>query len=155
MEYRLANLKELNQLAVMRWELWLEDGEDPTQQERPEFLTEFITWLEPRLFASWFVWCAVEDGVVVSHIYIQRLEKLPKPSAPVDSFGYVTSVYTNPAYRNQGVGSELLKRVAGWALETNLEFLILWPSETSTAFWTRAGFSKNESLLLKIRPYLN
>ncbi len=155
MDYRLAKLEELPQLARMRWALWLEDGQAPAQQDQRVFMESFVAWLEPRFLSSWFVWCAVDDDAVVSHIYIQRIEKLPKPSAPEDAFGYLTNVYTKPAFRNRGIGAALLQHVAPWALAANLEFLVLWPSETSTPFWTRAGFSDNASLLREIRPYLN
>lgn len=155
MQYRLAKPEELPQLAAMRWALWLEDGDAPALQERDDFLQTFVAWLKPRLSSSWFVWCALDDGVIVSHIYIQRIEKLPKPSAPQDAYGYVTSVYTKPEYRNRGLGAELLDEVQRWALSVDLEFLVLWPSEASTRFWTRAGFTDNESLLHEIRPYIN
>ena len=147
MEFRLAQSADLDQLARLRWQLWVEDGQDPAQLEQAKFSHEFATWLEQRLSSDWFVWCAIEGEVIVSHIYIQRIQKLPKPSAPLDAFGYVTSVFTQPDYRNKGIGSELLGFVKSWALASNLEFLVLWPSEKSVPFWHRADFSHNESLL--------
>lgn len=155
MEYRLAKHDELEQLAHLRWAMWEEDGEDPAQLEQATFVAEFVRWLEQRLGDNWFAFCAIENGEVVSQIYIQRIEKAPKPSAPVDAFGYVTAVYTKRGYRNKGVGKELLRIAREWARSADLEFLVLWPSERSVSFWGRSGFAEGESLVREIRPYVN
>lgn len=155
MNFRLADSEEVQQLAYMRWDFWLEDGQDPPQSSRADFVECFSDWLLNRNGRNWFVWCALDNDTIVSHIYVQRVEKLPKPSATDDAFGYVTNVYTRPEYRSQGIGAELLGCVKTWALQNNLEFLVLWPSAESIPFWHRAEFSENESLLSKIRPYVN
>ena len=156
MHYRLAKLDDLPQLASLRWSQWLEDGEDPALQQRDQFVEQFSAWMAPKLDSSWYLWCAFAQQTLVANIYIQRIEKLPKPSAPAtDAFGYVTGVYTRAEHRNQGIGAALMGQVGAWALETNLEFLVLWPSTASVPFWTRAGFSANESLLHRVRAYIN
>ena len=155
MEYRLATTLDSFQLADCRWAYWLEDGVDPAAQDQDTFFEDFEKWLTARMNVTWFVWCAIENGTVVSHVYIQRIEKLPKPSAPVDQFGYVTNVYTRPGYRSKGIGTVLVNHVKAWALETDLEFLVLWPSEDSIPFWKRSDFASTDALSSEIRPYIN
>ena len=68
-------------------------------------------------------------------------------------FGYVTNVYTRPAYRNQGIGTQLMSNVTAWAKQQNFENLIVWPSERSVPFYGRAGFVEDvEALSFEIRP---
>ena len=155
MEFRLAKHSDLNQLAHMRWEYWAEGGSDPQQQDQEGFVKGFVENLANQLNGNWYVWCAVEDEIILSHVYVQRVQKIPKPSAPADAFGYVTNVYTRPQHRNTGIGAQVMKRVKAWALEADLEFLVLWPSESSIPFWHRIGFAADDPLVLEIRPYVN
>ena len=155
MKFRLAEKGDLNQLAQMRWDYWVEGGSDPAKQERAAFTTSFVERLATKLNVDWFVWCAVEDGKILSHIYIQRIQKVPKPSAPADAFGYVSNVYTKPPHRNAGIGSKVMKHAKAWASATDLEFLILWPSKESIPFWQRADFAEDDPLVFEVRPYIN
>jgi GNAT superfamily N-acetyltransferase len=87
-----------------------------------------------------------------SHIYIQRVAKIPKPGKVRDAFGYVTNVYTKPPYRGRGMGAALLQRVKDWAQADDLEFLVVWPSEASGRFYERAGFKSTEAVEYSVRP---
>ena len=81
--------------------------------------------------------------------------KMPKPNRLHDTFGYVTNVYTRPAYRNQGIGSELMRHVIEWAGGLDMENLLVWPSERSIPFYERAGFSADEeAMALNLRDYI-
>jgi GNAT superfamily N-acetyltransferase len=95
------------------------------------------------------------DGDIASQVFVQRITKVPKPSKLHDAFGYVSNVYTKPAYRGQGIGSNLLARVKTWAKEQDFEFLIAWPSEASVRFYERAGFGATEAVEYSVRPYVN
>jgi ribosomal protein S18 acetylase RimI-like enzyme len=80
---------------------------------------------------------------------------VPKPNKLNDVLGYVTNVYTRPAYRGQGIGTQLMTHVLAWAREQDLESLIVWPSETSVGFYERAGFRGSPDMLeYGVRPYV-
>lgn len=103
----------------------------------------------------WTYWVAADDATIVSHIFIQHIPKVPKPNRLDDALGYVTNVYTRPAYRNRGIGTQLMARVLGWAAEQDLESLIVWPSEASVPFYVRAGFQGSTDMLeYLVRPYV-
>jgi len=103
----------------------------------------------------WTYWVAQQDTQIVSHIYIQRVPKVPKPNKLDDALGYVTNVFTRPAYRGQGIGTQLMIHVLRWASEQDLESLIAWPSETSVRFYERAGFRGSPDMLeYAVRPYV-
>ena len=155
MKFRLAEPPDLSQLACMRWEYWVEDGSHQAQQSKEDFVDSFVKAFTKSLSRDWYIWCAVQDDLILSHVYIQRIQKVPKPSAPMDAFGYVTNVYTRPSQRGKGIGSNVMKHVKAWAHEEDLEFLVLWPSQASIPFWNEMGFSVDAPLVHEIRPYVN
>src|SRR3712207_8062862 len=46
---------------------------------------------------------------IVSHIFIHKIDMIPRPCKIHDQFGYITNNYTKPDYRNKGIGSELIR----------------------------------------------
>lgn len=153
---RQATLDDVAQLAEMRWEFRMEETAGAPPAEKELFLAECRAFMLAGFTSGvWTCWLAEADGWIVSHIFVQRIDKIPKPSQIRDRFGYLTNVYTRPAYRNHGIGSALLGRVKAWARDEDYEFLITWPSEASGRFYERAGFEgKNESLACELRPYV-
>lgn len=147
-EYRQATEADLQRLAEMRWEFDQEEGRAPLLS-RSEFIVQCSEFMRRGLRSgSWTYWVAV-SGEILSHIFVEKVPKLPRPSAPPGAWGYVTNVHTLPEWRNRGVGSELLRRVVQWAEAERLELLIVWPSERSVGFYECAGFrTENEVLEL-------
>ena len=79
---------------------------------------------------------------------------MPRPCKIQDQFGYITNNYTKPAYRNKGIGSELMRSVKRWARDEDLELLIVYPSEEAVKFYERTGFcADNDVMELKLREY--
>ena len=154
-EYRLATEADTETLARIRWDAWLEHGQDPAEVDQATFVAECGEILKQRLLSrQWTYWLATLEGEIISQIFIQRIAKVPKPSKLQDAYGYVTNVYTLPPYRGQGIGSRLLAQVKAWAREQDLEFLILWPAEESIPFYERAGFAPGEAVEYPVRPYV-
>ena len=155
-EFRIAEEKDLNQLAQMRYEYWLEDGHENAERDKGNFIKKCEAFLREGLITKqWTYWIAIINGEIVSNIFVQRVIKVPKPSKLNDTFGYVTNVYTKPLYRDQGIGANLLINVQKWAKDQDLEFLISWPSEDSIRFYQRAGFLSTEAMEYSVRPYVN
>ncbi len=148
MQFRTALPTDIPTLAALRWDFRTESPHARPTYPRDDFMTACTAFLE-RVLAGplWVVWLAEEDGQIVSHIYIHIIEKVPNPRSLRPRFGYVTNVYTRPAYRNQGVGAQLMQRVKAWAEEQDLEMLVLWPSRRSVPFYQRAGFVRPDDVL--------
>jgi GNAT superfamily N-acetyltransferase len=154
--YRMAAETDVDELARMRWDFRLEEAPGATRHDQATFLQACTAFLRQGLAEQcWTYWIAQEDAQIVSHIYIQRIPKVPKPNKLDDALGYVTNVYTRPAYRGQGIGTQLMAYVLQWAREQDLESLIVWPSETSIRFYERAGFRGSPDMLeYAVRPYV-
>lgn len=141
MYVREAELKDIESLVAMRWEFTLEH--QPEMSDDFEFFAaECRTFLEEAIRGErWYIWIAEVEGVIASHIYIQLIDKVPRPGRVTYPFAYMSNVYTDSDYRSQGIGGELLKTIREWAAANKFEFIIVWPSEKSRAFYARNGYS--------------
>jgi GNAT superfamily N-acetyltransferase len=143
MDFRLATKQDIEPLIKMRWDFTLEDypemGEGVAYHS---FETECREFLEISLNSGrWFIWIVEERGEIISHIYIELIQKVPRPGRVTHPFAYMTNVYTKPEYRGKGVGKRLISTVNSWAHENQFEFIIVWPSETSIEFYGKNGYS--------------
>jgi GNAT superfamily N-acetyltransferase len=154
--YRMAIEADVDELARMRWDFRLEEAPGATIHDQATFVDACTAFLRQGLAERrWTYWIAQQETQIVSHIYIQRVPKVPKPNKLDDALGYVTNVYTRPTYRGQGIGTQLMIHVLQWAREHDLESLIVWPSETSVGFYKRAGFRGSPDMLeYSVRPYV-
>jgi GNAT superfamily N-acetyltransferase len=154
--YRMAAEPDIGVLAQMRWDFRLEEAPATPRHDLVAFLAACSSFLRQGLAEQrWTYWVAQQDALIVSHIFIQRIAKVPKPNRIDDALGYVTNVYTRPAYRGQGIGTQLMAHVLQWASEQDLESLIVWPSEMSVPFYQRAGFQASLDMMeYAVRPYV-
>ena len=157
-QYHLAVEEDLPQLAQLRWdfrsELHPPQGVIPRKPPLPQevFLQACTDFLRNGLASGcWFFWVAEEDGQIISQVCIQVIAKVPRPNDLNPRMGYVTNVYTRPAYRNQGIGAELMRRTTDWARSVGLESLFLWPAKDREAFYQRAGFNPSHALEIELR----
>ena len=143
MKIRLAEKKDIAQLIKMRWDFTIEHDEtkkivetsyEKFEQECELFLKEAIRG------NTWFIWVAEEEGVIVSHIYIELIQKVPRPGRVTYPFAYMTNVYTLPEFRSQGIGSQLLTKIHEWIKENQYEFIIVWPSDDSINYYKKNGY---------------
>ena len=138
--YRLADEKDTDRLAELRWEF--RDGESPLDPAGKEaFLRTCSDFLKGAFDKEYTCWVAVENEIIISHIYVVAVPKVPKPDKLDGIWGYVTAVYTVPEHRNKGIGSALMEKAKEWSRAQGLEHLIVWPSERSIPFYERAGFN--------------
>jgi ribosomal protein S18 acetylase RimI-like enzyme len=169
-EYRTATAADLAQLAQMRWDFRTGPEEEPPAVSRDEFMEACEAFLAQGLArGDWVYWIAVDgdqivadeepivadeelivadeepivadEELIVGHIFLHLFRSVPKPFQLESRYGYMTNVYIRPAYRNQGIGGELMRHVQAWAAERQVPFMIVSPSDESVPFYRRAGFT--------------
>ncbi len=148
MIYRQATRRDAPALAQMRWDFTAEDDFISAAATIEDFTDCFGQFLDYALSSGrWCIWVAEDNGQLVSHIFLQAIEKVPRPGREERQFGWVTNVFTIPAYRNKGVGSQLMERAADWCKARNLELMVVWPTQQSVPYYQRAGFEYPIQLL--------
>jgi len=131
----------------MRWDFRVEHGIAASSVQQEEFLPIIKQFLTEAIDdPAWTIWVVDLDGLIIAHIFCQRIKKMPRPENIHPEFGYVTNVYTRPTYRKLKVGSRLLRHVQAWANEEKLEMLVLWPSTKAIPFYEREGFLLSGSM---------
>lgn len=147
---RLATLDDLDELVQMRWDFSTEDYGDSNVsfEEFHQTCSEFL--IQAIIRGNWYIWVAEFDRKIVAHMYLQLIYKVPRPGKTRDPYyGYVTNVYTLPAYRTQGIGAKIHLAMENWSKENEVEFLIVWPSSTSVQFYAKNGFARCEEAMEK------
>ena len=141
MTIRFAEVKDIEQLIKMRWDFTIEYEESKKEASYVHFKKECHAFLSSAINSGcWFIWVAEENDKIISHIYIELIEKVPRPGRVTYPFAYMTNVYTVPEYRGKGIGSEVLCEINKWIKENNYEFVIVWPSEDSIQYYERNGY---------------
>jgi GNAT superfamily N-acetyltransferase len=147
---RLATIEDIPELVQMRWDFSEDERSSSTVifEEFNQICSEFL--IKAIQGGDWFIWVAEIEEQIISHMYLQLIHKVPRPGkSPNPHFGYVTNIYTRPAYRRQGVGSKIHIAIEQWSKENDVEFLILWPSPPSVPFYSRNGFLHCEEAMEK------
>ena len=142
---RKATPQDIPQLAELRWDFRAEHDKIGDQALKAEFVAACSRFLANALDSGrWTIWVTDLDGLILCNIYVERVDKVPRPGRLEGALGYVTNVFTRPAWRRQGIGSALLQHVQKWAgEEASLELLVLWSAHDSVEFYRRAGFTTN------------
>lgn len=153
-DYRIAADHELTQIADLRWRLHVSDEPVNDRDTYERFIAEFMALHEAEWKSSEVThWVAADGTRVVAVMSVIIVRKLPRPGNLHGRWGYLANSYALPEVRNAGVGSQLLEAIKAWAIEQNLELLVVWPSEMAYPFYERAGFERHpDPVVLRLAP---
>jgi GNAT superfamily N-acetyltransferase len=145
---RQAGASDLAMIARLRRE-WVheQDGD----RGDPGFEDRFAAWFE-RESSRRITWLAEVDGRPVGMMNLAVFDRMPQPGRPAGRWGYLGNAFVLAAYRNQGIGGQLLDAVLSHARGCGFARVVLSPSARSVPFYRRAGFAPAESLLLWTPP---
>jgi GNAT superfamily N-acetyltransferase len=143
---RSATVEDARMLAVLRYRFRAETGQ-PVESEEA-FVARAAPWLARRLErASWRAWVALDAaGIIVGHVFIQFVEKVPNPVPEAETLGYLTNFYVAPSQRNRGLGARLIESALAACEGMDVETVFLRPTERSVPLYRRSGFVEADLL---------
>jgi GNAT superfamily N-acetyltransferase len=148
-EIRPAVAHDASGLARLRHALYAEHG--PAREELDKYVDRFAGFVRDALASdAWRVWVAELEGRVVGTMWLQLVERVPRPGEDRGALpiGYLTNVFVEPDLRDGGLGSRMLEEIITWARARGVEEIIVWPSDRSYPFYERAGFSRTPDPLV-------
>jgi ribosomal protein S18 acetylase RimI-like enzyme len=146
---RVARHTDVDQLVELRRDSTFEESAPSEGQTRPDYERDFHAFLDDALDSGrWHIWVAEADERIVAHVFVALVDKVPRPVCENRRIAYLTNVYTLPAFRGQGIGTELIRRAQRAAKEADVELMLVWPSAASIELYERQGFTaSNEPLV--------
>ena len=145
----LASLADVEELARLRWQLYTEDAE-PVGEHPDAYVERFADFAREALTDErWRAWIAQDVGRLVGALWRFTVPRVPQPGrgAP-QPLAYVTNVYVEPEYRNDGLGARLLDRAIEASRIEGFSLVMVWPSDRSMTFYGRAGFERGPDPLV-------
>ena len=108
LEFRRLSDEDIPAFVEMRIAQLLEEGATETVDLRPALKDYYARHLADDTFVSWL---ALDADRIVATSGVSIVEKPPYFGCPTGRIALVSSMFTEPAYRRQGIARDLLCRV--------------------------------------------
>jgi GNAT superfamily N-acetyltransferase len=115
-----------------------------TEDEEHSLMRELGEYYPSSLGCDLFAFCAFDKGVIVSSVFLVISKRPPNPVIPNGLSGYISNVYTDPAYRGQGLATSLLAAARSKAQELKLSSMDLIATDKGRPLYEKMGFIKND-----------
>lgn len=100
---RTATIDDAPELARLRWNFSEKPDTDDFSFE--DFKGLFETFLAKTLHGRWRVWVAENNGQLIGNMWLQLVEKVPRPGDSPTHLGYLTNVYIKTGTVDRAWGS--------------------------------------------------
>jgi GNAT superfamily N-acetyltransferase len=142
---RIAGAADAPALAALR-RAWTAEQHGSVDDEG--FEARFLDWYE-RESARRLSWLAEVRGEMVGMVNLAVFDRMPQPGREPGSWGYLANAFVLAAYRNQGIGSLLVRALLAHADGQGYLRVVLRPAERAVPFYQRAGFTQGTELMVR------
>ena len=143
-QYRRMTENDLETFITMRITQLREEGATEDVDLVPPLMDYYHRHLADGTFVSWL---AVDGDKIVGTSGMSFVEKPPYFSCPSGKIGLLSSMYTDPGYRRQGIAKELLRRVVEEARRYGCGSVQITASDMGVLLYTDFGFVKNGNFM--------
>lgn len=142
--YQKLTAKELDIFIEMRIDQLREEGAKEDIDLRPALRDYYQRHMADDTFVSWL---ALDSGKIIGTSGMSIVEKPPYFGCPSGMIGLLSSMFTDKAYRRQGIAKELLSRVVNEARERGCGTVQITASDMGVLLYTNFGFTKNNNFM--------
>ena len=142
--YRQMTADDIDAFARLRIRQLVEEGGTADCDLLPALLDYYGRHLHDGTFVSWL---ALDGEKVVGTSGISIVEKAPWFSCPTGRIGLISSMWTDSAYRRQGIARRLLSLVVDAAREQGCGTVWITASDMGVPFYRSFGFVHNGNFL--------
>ena len=143
-EYRKLSVKEIPAFAAMRIRQLVEEGAAAEGDLTPALLDYYERHLEDGSFTAFL---AVDGERIVGTGAVSVVEKPAWFGCPTGRIGLISSMWTDGAYRRQGIARRIMELVKEEAKEQGCGTVWVTASDMGVPFYGRFGFVHNGNFL--------
>lgn len=143
-EYRKLCMSDLEVFISMRINQLREEGVKEDIDLRPALRDYYIRHISDGTFVSWL---AVDGEKIVGTSGMSFVEKPPYFGCPSGKMGLISSMFTDPEYRRQGIAKKLLSLVVEEAREYGCGTVQITASDMGVLLYTDFGFVHNGNFM--------
>ncbi len=141
MDYRSAAERDIPALCEIRKRQLLDEGIEPAENIDEELHRYFAQKLSDGSLVELL---AEDGGRIVATAAVAFMAFPPPYTNPSGVKGYITNMYTDPAYRGRGIASTLLRMLTDEAKKRGVTHLWLKASVHGKPVYERFGFKGSE-----------
>lgn len=152
-EYRKATIDDIDQLVILRTLMQCEVNEvDPFTELSDYKIKTKKYFLESIQNQTYISGVAILDGKIISACGVVFYSKPPSIISGKNIVGYVTNVYTIPAFRGMGYATKALEILIAEGKARNADKLVLGATDDGLGAYKKLGFKNTtfENLELKL-----
>lgn len=143
-EYRKLETKDLDEFIRLRIGQLREEGATEDIDLKPALLDYYNRHLADGTFVSYL---AVDGDKIIGTSGMSFVEKPPYFGCPSGKLGLLSSMYTDPNYRRQGIAKKLLSLVVDAARDYGCGTVQITASDMGVLLYTDFGFVKNGNFM--------
>ena len=143
-EYRKLSEKELDVFIEMRINQLREEGAKEDIDLKPALLDYYKRHMKDGTFVSWV---ALDGNNIIGTSGMSFVEKPPYFGCPSGKIGLLSSMFTNPNYRRNGIAKELLSRIVNEAKQYGCGTIPITASDMGVKLYTDFGFEHNGNFM--------
>lgn len=143
-EYRRLQKDDLMLFITMRIKQLREEGATDDIDLRPALQDYYTRHMADGTFVSWL---AVDGERIVGTSGMSFVEKPPYFGCPSGKMGLLSSMFTDPEYRRQGIARKLLSLVVEEARNYGCGTVQITASNMGVLLYSNFGFEKNGNFM--------
>ena len=143
-EYRKLTTADLDIFIQMRINQLREEGAKEDIDLTPALKDYYQRHMSDGTFVSWL---AIDGKKIIGTSGMSFVEKPPYFGCPSGKMGLLSSMYTDPTYRRQGIAKELLGRVVQEARNYGCGTVQITASDMGVKLYSAYGFVHNGNFM--------
>ena len=143
-QYRKLTADDLDTFIQMRIRQLREEGAEEDIDLVPALKDYYDRQMADGTFVSWL---ALDEEKIIGTSGMSFVEKPPYYGCPTGRIGLLSSMYTDPEYRRQGIAKELLTRVVEEARAYGCRTVQITASDMGVLLYINFGFVKNGNFM--------
>lgn len=146
MNYRKANINDINQLVELRKSQLTDEGLYSDIKIDDELKKYFSASIVDE---SIVVWVAYENDIIIGTCGVCLFQYPPNFSNTTGKVAYITNIYTRDEYRRQGIASKLLEYIIDEIKRRDYRFIRLHASAQGKPLYEKIGFVDVSGFMVK------